>query len=254
VNGSGLRTVRGAGIRVSEGVLAEEARRLNRRFFLSCRLGRPIVLLKAGMTLDGRIATATGHSRWITSPEQRRAARRMRRLYDVVLVGIGTVLADDPLLLPVPRTRRPYPRAVLDSRLRIPLRSRLVRTAGPRSPVWVFTRVKGGARRARLEAAGVTVIPVTGSGNRLSPRAVLRALFARGVHSVMIEGGGEVLGSFLSARLVDEIALFRAPLVLGGRGSRPAFGGRNPKRIEQALRLRPAVPGPLVEIWSPDLG
>jgi diaminohydroxyphosphoribosylaminopyrimidine deaminase / 5-amino-6-(5-phosphoribosylamino)uracil reductase len=253
VNGSGLRTVRGAGIRVSEGVLAEEARRLNRRFFLSCRLGRPFVLLKAGITLDGRIATATGHSRWITSPEQRRAARRMRRLYDVVLVGIGTVLADDPLLQPVPRTRRPYPRAVLDSRLRIPLRSRLVRTAGPRSPVWVFTRVKGGARRARLEAAGVTVIPVTGSGNRLSPRAVLRALFARGVRSVMIEGGGEVLGSFLSARLVDEIALFRAPLVLGGRGSRPAFGGRNPKRIEQALRLRPAVPGPLVEIWSPDL-
>jgi diaminohydroxyphosphoribosylaminopyrimidine deaminase/5-amino-6-(5-phosphoribosylamino)uracil reductase len=238
---------------VSEGVLAEEARRLNRRFFLSCRLGRPFVLLKAGMTLDGRIATATGHSRWITSPEQRRAARRMRRLYDVVLVGIGTVLADDPLLLPVPRTRRPYPRAVLDSRLRIPVRSRLVRTAGPRTPLWVFTLVKTGPRRRRLESRGVTVIPVAGVGGRVSPRAVLRKLFARKVHSLMVEGGGEVLGSFLSARLVDEVALFRAPLLLGGRGSRPAFGGEDPKRIEQALRLRPAVPGPLVEFWSPEI-
>jgi diaminohydroxyphosphoribosylaminopyrimidine deaminase / 5-amino-6-(5-phosphoribosylamino)uracil reductase len=254
VNGRGLRSLRRAGIAVTEGVFAEEARRLNRRFFLSCRLGRPFVLLKAGLTLDGRIATASGRSRWITSPEQRRAARRMRRLFDAVLVGIGTVLADDPLLLPVPRTRRPFLRVVLDSRLRISLRSRLVRTTGPRSPVWVFTRVKGGDRRRRLEAAGVTVIPVMGGRGLLSPRAVLRASFARGVRSVMVEGGGEVLGSFLSARLVDEVALFRAPLLLGGRGSRPAFGGEDPKRVEQALRLRPAVPGPLLEIWTPEIG
>ncbi len=255
VNGRGVRLLREGGIAVTEGVLVDEARRLNERFFLSCRLGRPFVLLKVGLTLDGRIATAPGQSRWITSPEQRRTARRMRRLYDAVLVGIGTVLADDPLLLPVPRTRRPFVRAVLDSRLRIPLRSRLVRTAGVRSPLWVFTRVQGGARRARLEAAGVRVIPLTGGGGRLSPRAVLRAFSARGVRSLMVEGGGEVLGSFLAARLVDQVALFRAPLLLGGRGSRPAFGGKDPERIEQGLRLRPGARvgrAPLFESWYPD--
>src|SRR5262245_9055026 len=177
----------------------------------------------------------------------------MRRPYDAVRVGIGTVLADDPLLLPVPRTRRPMLRVVLDSRLRIPLRSRLVRTAGPRAPLWVFTRVKGGTRRDRLESRGVTVIPVQGSRGLLTPRAVLHELFARGVGSVMVEGGSAVLGSFLAARLVDEVALFRGPILLGGRGSRPAFGGPDPRRIEEALPLRPAVRGPLVEIWSRDL-
>jgi diaminohydroxyphosphoribosylaminopyrimidine deaminase/5-amino-6-(5-phosphoribosylamino)uracil reductase len=244
--------VRAAGIRVTEGVLEEEARLLNRRFLLSCRMGRPFVLLKAGITLDGRIATASGRSRWITSPEQRRAARRMRRLYDAVLVGIGTVLADDPVLLPVPRTRRTFVRVVLDSRLRMPLSSRLVRTAGPRAPLWVLTRVKGGPRRERLEARGVRVIASRSRKGLLTPRGVLRELFARGVRSVMVEGGGEVLGSFLGARLVDEVALFRGPLLLGGRGSRPAFGGEDPRRIEDALRLRSAVPGPLLEIWSPE--
>jgi diaminohydroxyphosphoribosylaminopyrimidine deaminase / 5-amino-6-(5-phosphoribosylamino)uracil reductase len=251
VNGRGLRAVRRAGIAVEVGVLAEEARRLNERFFLSCRLGRPFVLLKAAVTLDGRIATVSGHSKWITSPEQRRAARRMRRLYDAVLVGVGTVLADDPLLLPVPRTKRPFVRVVLDSRLRIPSSSQLVRTAGPRAPLWVLTLVKGGPRRARLESRGVTVIAVSGESARVSPRAILRALTDRGLHSVLVEGGGEVLGSFLAARLVDQVALFRAPLLLGGRDSRPAFGGTNPKRIDDALRLRPAGAGRLVEFWEP---
>ncbi len=255
VNGRGVRRLRAAGIAVTEGVLAEEAERLNERFLLSCRRGRPFVLLKAGVTLDGRIATASGRSRWITSPEQRRAARRMRRLYDAVLVGIGTVLADDPLLLPVPRTRRPFIRIVLDSKLRLPLRSRLVRSTRARAPVWVFTRARDLTRRKRLEAAGVTVIRVAGSKGRLSPRAVLRAFAARGVRSLMVEGGGEVLGSFLAARLVDQVALFRAPLLLGGRGSRPAFGGQDPTRIDRALRLRPgagAGPRRLFELWYPD--
>jgi diaminohydroxyphosphoribosylaminopyrimidine deaminase/5-amino-6-(5-phosphoribosylamino)uracil reductase len=252
VNGRGLRLLRRAGVRVTDGMLAEEAQRLNERFFVSCRLGRPYVLLKAAITLDGRIATASGDSKWITSPEQRRAARRMRRLYDAVLVGIGTVLADDPLLLPVPRTRRPFVRVVLDSRLRIPLGSRLVRTAGPRAPVWVLTRAKAGARRRRLEAAGVTVVALSGRRGLLTPRAILRELFARRVSSVMIEGGSEVLGSFLAARLVDQVALFRAPLLLGGRDSRPAFGGPSPRRVAQSLRLRPAGTGRLVELWEPE--
>lgn len=256
VDGRGLRRLRRGGIAVTEGVLADAARRLNEPFFVSCRAGRPFVLLKAGLTLDGRIATASGRSKWITSTAQRRAARRLRRRHDAVLVGIGTVLADDPLLLPVPRTRRTFVRAVLDSTLRLPPTSRLVRTSSrARAPVWVFTRARRGARWKRLETAGVTVIRVAESRRRLSLRAVLRAFSVRGLRSLMVEGGSEVLGSFLAARLVDQVALFRAPLLLGGRGSRPAFGGKDPKRLDQALRLRPARGGarpPLFELWSPE--
>lgn len=260
VSGRGLALLRRAGVRVETGVLAREAEALNGRFLTAARRGRPFVLLKAALTLDGRIATASGRSKWITSAAQRRQARWLRRLHDAVLVGIGTVLADDPLLLPRPRTRRPFTRVVLDTRLRIPLGSRLVRSTGPRTPLVVLCARGVPARRRRtLEARGVSVVEVLARTGRIPPRAALAALRARGITSVMVEGGSEVLGSFLEARLVDEVALFRAPLLLGGRGSLPAFGGANPRVISRALRLQraeassqPSWPWrPLFEVWRP---
>jgi diaminohydroxyphosphoribosylaminopyrimidine deaminase/5-amino-6-(5-phosphoribosylamino)uracil reductase len=240
VSGRGLRLLRRAGASVSLGACAAEAEWLNRRFLKAARTRRPFVLLKAALTLDGRIATAAGRSRWITSPAARREARRLRRLHDAVLVGIGTVLADDPLLLPEPRTRRTFTRVVLDTRLRLPPRSRLARSATARAPVVVLTaRPAPAARRRALEALGVTVVELPAK-RRLPPARALVALFARGITSVMVEGGAEVLGSFLHARLVDEVALFRAPLLLGGRGSLGAFGGEDPLEIAEALRLEPA--------------
>jgi diaminohydroxyphosphoribosylaminopyrimidine deaminase/5-amino-6-(5-phosphoribosylamino)uracil reductase len=259
VAGRGLALLRRAGIAVETGLLAGEAARLDERFLAPARLGRPFVLLKAALTLDGRIATASGRSQWITSPSQRGQARWLRRLHDAVLVGIGTALADDPLLLPSPRTRRPFLRVVLDSRLRLPERGRLARSAGPRTPVLVLSRAPEPSRRRRLEAAGVEVVDVAGETGRVSLPAALEALGARGVTSVMVEGGGEVLGSFLAARLADQVALFRAPLLLGGRGSRSAFGGPDPLEIREALRLEP-VPAeppfpwpwtPQFELWRP---
>jgi len=259
VAGRGLALLRRAGIGVETGLLAGEAARLAERFLTWARRGRPFVLLKAALTLDGRIATASGRSQWITSPSQRRQARWLRRLHDAVLVGVGTALADDPLLLPSPRTRRPFLRVVLDSRLRLPERGRLARSAGPRTPVLVLSRAPEPSRRRRLEAAGVEVVDVAGETGRVSLPAALEALGARGVTSVMVEGGGEVLGSFLAARLADQVALFRAPLLLGGRGSRSAFGGPDPLEIREALRLEP-VPAeppfpwpwtPQFELWRP---
>lgn len=260
VSGRGLALVRRGGATVSTGILAAEAARLNERFLTSARERRPFVLLKAAHTLDGRIATASGHSRWITSPAQRRQARWLRRLHDAVLVGVGTVLADDPLLLPSPRTRRPFTRVVLDTGLRLPPASRLARTAGGRSPVLVLTSRPSPARRRPLEGAGVEVLEVPALAGRVSLGKALEALGARGTTSVMVEGGSEVLGSFLAARLVDEVALFRAPLLLGGRGSRPAFGGPDPREIGDALRLRPVPPEPpfpwpwppRFELWKPE--
>jgi diaminohydroxyphosphoribosylaminopyrimidine deaminase/5-amino-6-(5-phosphoribosylamino)uracil reductase len=198
------------------------------------------VLLKAALTLDGRIATAAGESKWITSPAQRREARALRRRYDGVAVGVGTVLSDDPLLLPRPRVRRTFYRVVFDSRLRLPPTSRLARSARS-SPVWVLTRGGDPRRRARLERLGVAVIQVPGRG-RVPAAAALRELYARGLRSLMVEGGSELLGSFLAEGHFHEVALFRAPLLLGGRRGLSAFGGKDPARLAQAARLRPTSP------------
>jgi diaminohydroxyphosphoribosylaminopyrimidine deaminase/5-amino-6-(5-phosphoribosylamino)uracil reductase len=225
---------------------------------------RPFVTLKAGLTLDGRIATAGGESRWITSPFQRRAARRMRRLYDAVAVGIGTVLSDDPLLLPSPRVRRPFARVVFDARLRLPLGSRLVRSAR-RWPVWVVCAAPAARRRLALERAGVRVLTVAAApGGGVALAAALRALRREGFWSIMVEGGSALLGGLLAGRLFDQVVLFRAPLLLGGRDSLAAFGGPNPRRLRQAARLgmahpltggrgrAPGLPGPeLCEVWYP---
>jgi len=248
VDGSGLALLRRAGLEVVSGVLRREARDLNERYAVAMEAGRPFVLLKAALTLDGRIATAGGESKWITSVAQRKAARRLRGLHDGVLVGIGTVLADDPLLVPAPEPRRPFNRIVLDSRLRIPARSRLVRSTR-RHPLWVFCARAPRAKRRLLEARGVVVIEA--SARR--PARVLRELWRRGIGSLVVEGGSEVLGSFLHDRLVDKLALFRAPLLLGGRGSLPAFGGPNPKRLADGMRFRrgPDPASGLYEIWYP---
>lgn len=252
VHGRGLAQLRRAGLAVEPGVLAAPARELNRRHWTAMREGRPFVVLKAGMTLDGRIATASRESRWITSRSQRACARRLRRLNDGVLVGIGTVFADDPLLLPRPMVRRPFVRIVLDSRLRLPASSRLVRSAR-RAPVWVLCTRAPRARRGRLESHGVTVVRVRPRRGRVALGPALVELFRRGLGSLMVEGGSEVLGAFLSERLFDELLLFRAPLLLGGRRGLPVFGGEDPRRLSQAARLRPgaAPPGAGYEVWYP---
>lgn len=258
--GRGLRLLRRAGIPVTTGVLAGQAARLDDRFLVSARGGRPFVILKAALTLDGRIATSSGRSKWITSAAQRRQARWLRRLQDGVLVGIGTVLADDPRLLPAPAVRRSFARVVLDTGLRLPVRSRLVRSVRKRAPVIAVSGPAPLDRRRRLERAGVEVITVPSPRGRVSLPHALSALGARGWTSLMVEGGSETLGSFLRERLFDQVALFRAPLLLGGRGSLSAFGGDDPAGIDEALRVRP-VPDdppfpwpfePQFELWVPD--
>lgn len=257
VRGRGLGLLRRAGIALEVGVEEAPARWLNRRFLTAQTRQRPFVLLKAALSLDGRIATARGESKWLTSTEQRRAARALRRLHDGLVVGIGTVLADDPLLLPTPRTRRPFVRVVLDPALRLPPAGRLASSAG-RHPVWVVCRPGADARRRRLEAAGVRLLTLPGRG-RPDPARVLAALWDEGLRSVMVEGGSEVLGSFLAAGAVDEVALFRAPLLLGGRRALPAFAGPD-RPLAEALRLRPLappagaspeIPRGLCELWRP---
>ncbi len=240
VNGRGLARLRRAGIAVRTGVLADEAAALNEPFLIAARLSRPFVLLKAAMTLDGRIATAGGESKWITGASLRRRARALRRHHDGVAVGVGTVLADDPRLLPEPRTRRPFHRIVFDSRLRTPASSRLV-IAARTTPVWIVT-TEGVRGRAGLEARGVRVLAGPARDGRVDLEWALAALRAEGLWSLMVEGGSELLGAFLARRLFDQVALFRAPILLGGRDGTPAFGGPDPARLSEAARLTTRSP------------
>lgn len=267
VDGRGLAHLRRAGLAVLAGVRADEAAALNEPFVTAARLGRPFVLLKAAMTLDGRIATAAGESKWITSGPLRRRARALRRLHDGVAVGVGTVLADDPLLLPEPPTRRPFHRIVFDSRLRTPPGNRLVGSARE-SPLWIVT-TDAATGRGQLEARGARVLAGPSRDGRVDLEWALSALRREGLWSLMVEGGSELLGALLAERRFDQIALFRAPLLLGGRGSRPAFGGPDPVRLSDAVRLTPrsplvpasstarspaAAPDGAYELWYPAAG
>ncbi|MEO8358844.1 MAG: bifunctional diaminohydroxyphosphoribosylaminopyrimidine deaminase/5-amino-6-(5-phosphoribosylamino)uracil reductase RibD [Vicinamibacteria bacterium] len=239
VNGAGSKLMRSAGLEVLE-ALSEEAARLTQHFNGAMKAGRPFITLKSGMTLDGRIATSAGESRWITSPAQRAAARGLRHLFDGVLIGIETALSDDPILLPVPRAGRPFRRVVLDSRLRLPIGSRLVSSAA-KDPLIVVCASAPPLRRQALEERGVILLTAPGKLGRVSIPDALSGLFHLGVLSLMVEGGSEIHGSFVREGTFDEMVIFRAPLILGGRGSRSVVGGENPRHLSDAVPMKRSI-------------
>lgn len=213
VSGRGLTRMREAGILVESGVEEDGARALNRGFVLHRTEGRPLVTLKTATTLDGRIATVTGESKWITGPEARADSHLLRMRHDAVLVGIGTALADNPsLTCRLPGIDRQPVRVVLDSNARLPANAALRDGSVP--TLWLV-----GDGAAAPNSDGVTVIEVPrGEAGTLDPRSVLSALASAGVTRLMIEGGGTVAASFLEAGLVDVLRWYRAPKVFGHRG------------------------------------
>lgn len=228
VSGRGVRHLRAAGIRVDEvgGVVRRRAESQNEKFRLWISRGRPFVLAKWAATLDGRIASASGQSRWITGPEARRRALLFREEYDAVLVGSGTLLADDPRL-----TRRlgdaagrPHRRIVLDGRLRAPATARLFRE--PEGVLVATAMPENHPRAKRLAARGVGVwsVPAPG-GSVISLGRLLSRLAREGISSLMVEGGADTLWRFFRAGLVDRVAVFTAPVVLGGTAAPGGVGG-----------------------------
>ncbi len=222
VNGRGLARLRDAGIEVTEGVGKAAADRLNAGFFLKAVQGRPLFALKTATSLDGRIALASGESRWITGEGARRAVHALRARYDAILVGSETALTDDPLLTcrMDGYEGRAKVRVVLDRRLRLASHSELVKTARA-IPTWVITSEQSLAlpRGAELAHSGVDMIGLTDASDHATfTVAVGKALAERGLTRVMIEGGGQVSAAFLRAGLVDEVAWFKAPSVIGGDG------------------------------------
>lgn len=219
VTRKGFAQLRRAGIRVDVGACAGEARRLNEGFAKWIGTGRPFVTLKAALTLDGRIALRPGHSTSISSEPSRAAVQRLRHEADALVTGIGTVLADDPLLTDrsgQPR-RRKLLRAVLDSRLRLPLKSRLVESA--RNDAIVFTTLPTDSLKARaLTRAGVEVLRVAAKRGRVDLNAALRELGRREILTVLLEAGAELNGAALDAGIVDKMILFYAPRIMGNGG------------------------------------
>jgi diaminohydroxyphosphoribosylaminopyrimidine deaminase/5-amino-6-(5-phosphoribosylamino)uracil reductase len=238
VGGRGLEELRRAGIRVETGILAGECRRHHRGFLSVHERGRPFVTLKLAATLDGRIATARGESRWITGEAARRFVHRLRARTDAVMVGSGTVLADDPALT-ARRAGRVVHRPVaivVDSRLRVPPRARLFREARAGRALVLTARGADPRRRRALEAAGARIVAVRRRAAGLDLAAALHALGREGITTLLVEGGAGLAAALLRAGLVDELHWLVAQRLLGGDG-RPALASLGVVRLGDALVL-----------------
>jgi diaminohydroxyphosphoribosylaminopyrimidine deaminase / 5-amino-6-(5-phosphoribosylamino)uracil reductase len=227
----------GLEIVVADGDLATQARLLNQPFRKHARTGRPWILFKSAMTLDGKVATGSGDSKWISGEASRNRAHRWRAECDAVAVGIGTALADDPQLTARVEgvTRQPR-RVVFDSLARLPLASKLVRDARRIPLTVVVSRAAPRAATDALETHGAEVIVAPGENEPARVRSALQQLGSAGIASVLLEGGPHLAGAFLDAGEVDEIRLFLAPIVLGGRTARDPLEGEGVEVIADAVR------------------
>jgi diaminohydroxyphosphoribosylaminopyrimidine deaminase/5-amino-6-(5-phosphoribosylamino)uracil reductase len=237
VSGGGIKAIRKAGIEVVTGVQETEARLLNEAFIKHVTKKAPFVTLKIAQTLDGRIATAKGESKWITGERGREAGRRLRDRNDAILVGINTVLKDDPSLTTrIPNGRDPI-RIIVDSRLRIPLSAKVLTQ---RSTAKTVVATLAGASKTKVNkvrATGAEVLFVKGENDRVSLRDLMGQLGGMGIMSVLIEGGAEINASALKAGIVDKIIAIIAPTLMTGRDSLCSIGGTSPARLSQAVRI-----------------
>ncbi len=239
VNGQGVKTLRQAGIEVIEGVLENQARKLNEIYLKFKTTGMPFVTLKMAMTADGKIATHTGDSHWISSERSLRLAHELRHRYRAIIVGIGTVLVDNPhLTARLEKAARNPIRIVLDSRGRIPLDSEVVRSAAQIRTVLATTDALAPERAQALQRAHVEVWRLPAREGHVDPYALVQKLAHEQIDSALIEGGSEIAWSFLSAKLIDKVLFVIAPKIVGGRAAPSPVGGIGFERLSQALPLK----------------
>lgn len=235
VSGKGMQHLQSAGIAISVGLMAAEAERLNEKYFHFMKTGRPFVHLKMAISLDGKIATRTGDSRWITGPEARQRVHELRHEYDAILVGAGTACTDDPLLTDRsgrPR-RQPLVRVVLDETLKLPPHSKLAATA-KEAPVILFAgNATNDSQVKQLEAHAVQIV----RKEARDLNAMLSELGQRSIQSVLVEGGANVAGKLFDAGLVNKVSFFIAPLIIGGRDAPAAIAGEGVDKLAHAYEL-----------------
>jgi diaminohydroxyphosphoribosylaminopyrimidine deaminase / 5-amino-6-(5-phosphoribosylamino)uracil reductase len=238
-SGRGLGILRDEGVEVvvMDGELASRARRQNQPFRKHARVGRPLVVFKSAMTLDGKVATRSGDSKWISGERSRELAHRWRAECDAVAVGIGTALIDDPQLTArVPGVTTQPRRVVFDAMARLPLDSQLVRDARESSLIVIVSRAAPRTATDALRVHGAEVVVATGQNEPARVRSALDQLGAASITSLLLEGGPHLAGAFFDAREVDEVRLFLAPLMVGGKGARTPMEGEGTEAIGEAMR------------------
>jgi diaminohydroxyphosphoribosylaminopyrimidine deaminase / 5-amino-6-(5-phosphoribosylamino)uracil reductase len=242
VKGRGLAQLRRARLGVTVGIAHREAEHVNRAYVHWIRTGRPYVILKAGMTLDGKIATARGESRWITGAKARQEVHQLRRTVDAILVGSGTVIKDNPSLTarvsehPLKLAARQPLRVVADSRLRVPPSAKVL---SKHARTLIATTTKVSRNKVRLiEQRGAEIVMLPAVRGRLVLRALLALLGKMGVTSVLIEGGSTLNAAALRSKLVNHVVLYMAPTLMGGQDARAVIGDRSPRRLAQSMKLR----------------
>ncbi|KMK74984.1 bifunctional diaminohydroxyphosphoribosylaminopyrimidine deaminase/5-amino-6-(5-phosphoribosylamino)uracil reductase RibD [Alkalihalobacillus pseudalcaliphilus] len=235
VAGNGVKILQAAGIEVEVGVKEQEAVEMNEVFNTFITKQRPFVTMKAGSTLDGKIATRTRDSKWITSEDARTDVHHLRHVNQAILVGIGTVLEDDPeLTTRVPNGRHPL-RVIVDSSLKIPLEAKVANDG--LAPTWVFTSQHYDKEKAAiLEARGVKII-ATSTEKRVNPVEVLKYLGGEHISSLLLEGGGTIHASFLEAGLVDKVVLYFAPKLVGGQLAPTFLEGNGVEKMAYAIEM-----------------
>lgn len=239
VRGRGLAMLRRAGIPVTVGVLEEECQRLNEGFIARVTLGRPFVILKLAMSLDGRIAAVSGDSRWISSEESRELVHRWRREADAVMVGAGTVIADDPRLTCRIEGGRDPVRVIIDGRLRCPPNATLFRERSNAPAVLVTTARNAARARRRYAGQRVEVLEASSGGNEVSLIDLMKEFGRRGWAKVLIEGGAHLGAAALTAGVVDRVAFFIAPRIIGG--GLPAIEGLRAGKVSESTALHDLV-------------
>jgi len=239
VSGSGIKKLAAAGITVETGILERECRQLNEAFikYITCKI--PFVYLKLAASLDGKIATASGDSKWITGAAARAMVHGLRSRVDAVMVGIGTVLSDDPLL-----TARLYPganknplRVIVDSTLRTPLRSRLLATARDVPTIIATTDNSLKSRAAAVTQSGAELLNIPARNGRVNLKLLMKKLAQRGIASVLIEGGSALSAAALQDGIVDKVLFFYAPKIIGGKNSYSMVGDAGREKISRAITL-----------------
>jgi len=240
VKGGGCEVLSRQGVEVVTGVLEMECRRLNEWFVTYVTKRRPFVIAKTAMTLDGWTATSTGHSRWVTNERSREWVHRLRNQVDGILVGVGTVMADDPLLntrLRKGRGRDPV-RIIVDTHLRIPVNARVLGHAKGSETLIAVSEDVPSRRLGRLERNGVSFLTCPKKEGRIDLRALMDMLGKRSITSVLLEGGATLMGAMIRERLVDKFCIFKAPKILGASDGRPMALGQGPSRMDQSIPLK----------------
>ena len=236
-SGKGIQKLKAAGIEVVVGVMETQARRLNAPFFKLMQQGLPYIIVKWAMSIDGKISTHTGESKWITSDESRRYAHAIRCQVDGILVGINTVTRDDPLLTCRIEGGRNPKRIILDSHAQIPANSRLLSSVNEGEIIVAVTENAPQHRVEKIRQLGCKIIQTSGADGRVDLKELFRQLGEAGMTNILVEGGSRVITSVIESRLADRAIIFIAPMIIGGEGAKPPVLGAGVSKINEAARI-----------------